>query len=82
MKDWKKVSFLMFGLGFSNLGNWIYFIAINIIVLDMTGSAAAIAGLFVIRPIAMLITNSWSGSMIDRMNVRIFSSFNAYSLCH
>ncbi|WP_128656841.1 MFS transporter [Paenibacillus sp. 598K] len=70
MKNWKKSSLLLFGLGFSVLGNWIYFVAINIIVLDMTGSPAAIAGLFVLRPLAMLITNLWSGSMIDRVNVR------------
>ncbi len=39
-------------------------------VLDLTGSAAALAGLFVIRPIAMLLTNFWSGSIIGRINVR------------
>ncbi|WP_010494207.1 MFS transporter [Paenibacillus elgii] len=65
-----KAILLIFGLGFSNLGNWIYFVAINIMVLNITGSATALAGLFVIRPIAMLVTNFWSGSIIDRINVR------------
>jgi MFS family permease len=70
VKSWKHTSLLVGALGFSNLGNWIYFVAINIAVLDMTGSAAAVAGLFVIRPIALLVTNFWSGSVVDRTDVK------------
>lgn len=70
MKKWKQAMLLVSGIGFSNLGNWIYFVAINISILDLTGSAAAVAGLFVIRPIAMLLTNVWAGSLIDRSNIR------------
>ncbi|RED59352.1 MFS transporter [Cohnella lupini] len=70
MKNWKTALLLISGIGFSNLGNWIYFVAINIKILDLTGSAAAVAGLFVIKPIAQLFTNLWSGSIIDRINVR------------
>lgn len=61
---------LVFGIGFSNLGNWIYFVALNLTVLQMTGSPAAVAGLFVLRPIAMLLTNVWSGSLIDKADAR------------
>lgn len=70
MREWKQAILLVSGIGFSNLGNWIYFVAINITILDLTGSAAAVAGLFVIRPIAMLLTNVWAGSLIDRSNIR------------
>lgn len=70
MKEWESSVLLISGLGFSNLGNWIYFVAINLTILEITGSAAALAGLFVIRPIAMLITNFWSGSIIDRVNIK------------
>lgn len=49
MKEWKSSVLLISGLGFSNLGNWIYFVAINLTILEITGSAAALAGLFV-RP--------------------------------
>lgn len=70
MKEWKSSVLLISGLGFSNLGNWIYFVAINLTILEITGSAAALAGLFVIRPMAMLITNFWSGSIIDRVNIK------------
>lgn len=68
MKGWKNPLLLVLGIGVSNIGNWIYFVAINLLVLKLTGSAAAVAGLFVIRPIAILLTNTWSGSFIDRTN--------------
>lgn len=70
MNSWKQPILLITGIGMSHLGNWIYFIALNITILNLTGSAAVVAGLFVIRPIAMLLTNTWSGSVIDRVNKR------------
>ncbi|WP_051255109.1 MFS transporter [Pontibacillus marinus] len=65
-----KYVLLLSGVGISYLGNWIYLIAINITILNLTGSAAAVAGLYIIKPIALLITNFWSGSVIDRVNKR------------
>ena len=70
MSSWKNPILLLSGIGVSYLGSWIYLIALNIAVLDLTGSAAAVAGLYIIRPIAVLITNTWSGSVIDRVNKR------------
>lgn len=70
MRGWKNPILLIFGIGISNIGNWIYFVAINLLVLKLTGSAAAIAGLFIIRPLAILLTNTWAGSVIDRVNKR------------
>lgn len=70
MKSWKNPILLISGIGISYLGNWIYLIALNLSILNLTGSAAAIAGLYIIRPIAVLITNTWSGSVIDRVNKR------------
>lgn len=52
------------------MGAWIYFIALNLIVLDMTESALAVSILYLIRPLATMFTNSWAGSFIDRMNKR------------
>lgn len=67
----KKNSFLLlFGLGISTLGDFIYLVAINVLVLKLTGSAAAVAGLWIIGPIASMVTKFWSGSMIDRLNIR------------
>ncbi|MGP4062314.1 MFS transporter [Halobacillus sp. H74] len=67
----KKNSYLLlFGLGISTLGDFIYLVAINVLVLKLTGSAAAVAGLWIIGPIASMLTKFWSGSMIDRLNIR------------
>ncbi|WP_242517678.1 MFS transporter [Halobacillus sp. GSS1] len=67
----RKNSFLLlFGLGISTLGDFIYLVAINVLVLKLTGSAAAVAGLWMMGPIASLLTKFWSGSMIDRLNIR------------
>ena len=70
MNSWKNPILLLSGIGISYLGNWIYLIALNIAILNLTGSATAVAGLYIIRPIAILITNTWSGSIIDRVNKR------------
>lgn len=67
---WKYPALLLFGVGVSNIGEWIYFIALNMIVLDMTHSALAVSVLYLIRPLAAIVTNLWSGSVIDRMNKR------------
>lgn len=61
-------SCLLTGIGISRLGDFIYLIAINLIVYDMTGSAAAVAGLWIIGPLTSVLTNSWSGGLIDRKN--------------
>lgn len=52
------------------MGTWVYFIALNLTILELTSSALAIGALFIMRPLALLITNTWSGSIIDRVNKR------------
>ncbi|MFC0270378.1 MFS transporter [Metabacillus herbersteinensis] len=71
-ESWKYPSILLFGIGISNIGAWIYFIALNLIVFNMTGSAFAVALLYIIRPLATLVTNFWGGSVIDRLNKKYF----------
>jgi MFS family permease len=70
LASWKYPSILLLGIGVSNIGEWIYFISLNLIVLDMTGSPLAVSGLYIIKPLATLCTNFWAGSMIDRLNKR------------
>lgn len=70
MRSWKKYSLLFSGIGVSNLGNWIYLIALNIFILDMTKSMVAIAGIYIVGPMARILTNFWAGSVIDRKNKR------------
>ncbi|WP_256757866.1 MFS transporter [Cohnella sp. WQ 127256] len=69
-KSWKYPTILLFGIGISNVSGWIYFIALNLIVLEMTQSALAVSALYIIRPLSALFTNIWSGSLIDRLNKR------------
>ncbi|SIT88313.1 MFS transporter [Edaphobacillus lindanitolerans] len=63
---WKKYGLLLGGIGVSNFGNWVYLVALNLLVLEMTGSAAAVAGLYIIGPAARILTNLFAGSVIDR----------------
>ncbi|MCU4817721.1 MFS transporter [Bacillus cereus] len=70
LKDWKYPLLLLSGVGIANLGAWIYLIALNVLVYNMGSSALAVATLYVIKPLATLFTNAWSGSMIDRLNKR------------
>ena len=68
--SWKYPSILLCGVGISNFGSWVYFIALNLIVLDMTDSALAVAGLYIVKPMAAIFTNVWAGSVVDRINKR------------
>ncbi|MGE7925932.1 MFS transporter [Viridibacillus arvi] len=66
----KKYGLLLGGLGFSYLGNWIYLVALNLFILNLTGSAFAVAMIYIIGPIARIMTNLIAGSIIDRSNKR------------
>ena len=70
MKKWKDPLLLLSGIGISSIGGWIYLIALNLIVLDEWGSPLAVVMLYVLKPLAALITNGWAGSLIDRVNKR------------
>lgn len=66
MKFFKQYGLLLGGLGFSNLGNWIYLIALNLAVWHLTYSPAAVAGIYIAGPIARIFSNFFAGSIIDR----------------
>lgn len=68
---WKDPLILLAAISISNIGTWIYLIALNLKVLAMTdGSALAVAGLYMTVPLAAVFTNFWAGSLIDRLNKR------------
>ncbi|MED4056278.1 MFS transporter [Niallia taxi] len=67
---WKSPLLLLVGIGISNIGAWVYLIALNLIILDMTKSPLAVSILYMLLPIATLVTNFWSGTFIDRFNKR------------
>ena len=70
MFRWKYPFILLGGIGISNVGAWVYLIALNLIILNKTGSPLAIALLYILHPIATICSNAWAGSLIDRVNTR------------
>ncbi|AWE07608.1 MFS transporter [Lysinibacillus sp. 2017] len=64
----KEYVLLLTGLGVSNLGNWIYLIALNLSVWHLTKSPAAVAGIYIVGPIARILCSFFAGSIIDRHN--------------
>ncbi|MCT4780686.1 MULTISPECIES: hypothetical protein [Exiguobacterium] len=56
-ETWKHPALLLTSVGISNLGAWVYFIALNLIVLDRTNSAFAVSVLYMLVPIAALLTS-------------------------
>ena len=68
LESWRYPAILLCSIGVSSVGEWIYFIALNLIVLNLTESALAVSGLYIVRAISSLLTNFWSGSLIDRFN--------------
>ena len=68
LETWRYPVILLCSIGISSIGGWIYFIALNLIVLKLTESALAVSGLYIVRACSSLLTNFWSGSIIDRFN--------------
>lgn len=68
LESWRYPAILLCSIGVSSVGEWIYFVALNLIVLNLTESALAVSGLYIVRAISSLFTNFWSGSLIDRFN--------------
>lgn len=61
---------LLFSMWISNVGEWVYFIGLNMIVLRLTDSPFAVSVLYMVTPIAAIMTNSWAGTFIDRMDTK------------
>ncbi|WP_144461317.1 MFS transporter [Siminovitchia fortis] len=70
LKDWKDPAILLSSIGISSIGDFIYLVSINIIVYQLTGSAAAVAGLWIIGPLTNIVTKFWTGSFIDYRSKR------------
>lgn len=68
--DWKHSIILLSSIGIASIGDFIYLVAINIIVYQLTGSAAAVAGLWIIGPLTNIVTKFWTGSFIDYRSKR------------
>ncbi|MGE7933569.1 MFS transporter [Viridibacillus arvi] len=68
MGNRKNGALLLSSIAISNLGEWVYFIALNLIVLELTQSPFAVSILYILSPIANIIMSFWAGSWIDRLN--------------
>lgn len=70
LKRWRDPTLLLTSIGISSIGNFIYLVAINIIVYQQTGSAVAVAGLWIVAPLTNIVTKFWTGSFIDYRSKR------------
>lgn len=71
MKTNKKdieIFYLLTSVGLANVGEWIYFIALNMMILNQGGNAFTVGLLYVIRPIADILTSMISSPYIDRLS--------------
>ena len=59
---------LLCSIWIRNIGEWVYFIALNIFVLQLTDSVFAVSILYMLPYIAGLTTYGWVGGIIDRVN--------------
>ncbi|SDJ09372.1 MFS transporter [Salimicrobium halophilum] len=65
LKKWRAPALLLTSMGIASIGDFIYLVAINIIVYQITGSATAVAGLWMVGPLTNIITKFWTGSFIE-----------------
>lgn len=56
--------------GLSSLGEWIYFIALNVSILSSGGNVLSVGILYIIRPIGDILTNVIVSAHIDKFNKR------------
>ena len=68
IKRWRFPTLLLGAVGISGLGDFVFLVAINLLVYQMTESASAVAGLWIVGPLASIFTRFWAGSIIDRAN--------------
>ncbi len=54
----------------SSLGDWMGFVALNLYVLNLTGSATALAGLLAVEAIPAMLVGPFAGVVIDRFSRR------------
>lgn len=69
-KNTKVLATYLSAVGIANVGGWIYLLTVNLLVFERTGSAFAVAGLYMIKPFAYMLVGSWAGSVIDRTSTK------------
>lgn len=69
--EWKAPGILLGAVGISYVGEFVYLVALNLLIYAKTNSVAAVAGLWLIGPIAGILTGPWAGSVLDRVNKKM-----------
>jgi len=54
----------------SSLGDWMGFVALNLYVLNLTGSATALAGLLAVEAVPAMLLGPFAGVVVDRFSRR------------
>ena len=67
----RNFSLLWFAGMISFTGNWMFFIALPILIYEMTGSALAIGGMLLARTLPSIIFSSVAGVLVDRWERRL-----------
>lgn len=70
MNKKKTTGLLLASSGISSIGEWIYFIALNLIVLNRGATPAAVGVLYILRPIATVLTTSIMSHFLDDLKKR------------
>jgi MFS family permease len=65
-----RIPILLFGIGVSSIGDFIYLVALNIFVYNQTHSVVDVAGMWVVARVAALVVGPWAGSITDRFSHR------------
>ncbi|QSO51639.1 MFS transporter [Alicyclobacillus curvatus] len=65
-----QIGTYVMGRAVSSIGDWIYIVALNILVLNRSGSPLAVSGLWIVPVVARFLVAGWSGSIADRLNQR------------
>lgn len=61
---------LVIANGISKIGDFVYLVALNLYVLNVTGSAFAVAAIWGVPLVARLLIGGWIGSITDRLPLR------------
>ncbi len=69
-KKWRHPAILLLSVGVANVGDFIYLVAINLLIYQLTGSATAVALMWLIGPLTNLFAKFWTGSFIDYRSKR------------
>ncbi len=70
MNKKKITTLLLASSGISSIGEWIYFIALNLIVLNRGATPAAVGVLYILRPLATVLTTSIMSHFLDDLKKR------------